>query len=269
MKHELRDEGSAPEMSRKACNEASAPEMDRKARNEGSASGMKRMALNAAVFIVGVLCIAMAGYGFVTRSSDSKAAFNDNQAIDQSNVLVLDDSKTRVSFSDVVLSPQGETRELIVSTQTATESVLLEDRVIQQLDIDILKKHQTVSYTTTGYFVVNLESITEDDIIVDDEKKNVTIKIEHARLKDIVIDPEQVMFGDVQESFFNRGAMSMTVEDYNQIEQELKSKLETAFNSGDNLQKADDNALKMVKEVYEPVIKAVDHRYELTIVFGS
>ena len=243
--------------------------MRHKIPNEASVPGMRHKLLNAAVILVVVACLVTVAIGLAIRSSDSAAAFNDNQAIDQSNVLVLDDSKTRVSFSDVVLSPQGETRELIVSTQTATESVLLEDRVIQQLDIDILKKHQTVSYTTTGYFVVNLESITEDDIIVDDEKKNVTIKIEHARLKDIVIDPEQVMFGDVQESFFNRGAMSMTVEDYNQIEQELKSKLETAFNSGDNLQKADDNALKMVKEVYEPVIKAVDHRYELTIVFGK
>ncbi len=231
---------------------------------------MKRVMLNAAVVIVLLVSVVTVIVGLnIRHSAVTASSFDDHQEIDRSDMLMLDDSKTRVTFSDVVLSSQGETRELIVSTQKATESVLLEDWVIKQLDLDILKKHQTVSYTSTGYFVVNLAAITEDDIIVDDEKKHITIRIEHARLRDIVIDPEQVTFGDVQEGFFNRGALSMTVEAYNKIEQKLKSKLEAAFNAGDNLQRADDIALRMVKEVFEPVIKAVDRRYELTIVFKS
>ena len=227
---------------------------------------MKRMILNASVVILLIASLLAVVIGLNIRK-ESSAPYDDNQEIDQSNVLQLNDSKVRVTFYDVVLSPQGETRELIVSTQTATESVKLEDRVINQLDVEFLKKYQTVSYTATGYFVVNLNTLTADDITVDDENKIVTIKIEHARLKDIVIDPEQVMFGDVEESLLNRGALSMTVEDYNLIEQELKTKLAAALNVGDNLQNADDIALKMVKEVYEPVIKAVDDRYELMISF--
>ena len=227
---------------------------------------MKRMILNASVVILLIASLLAIVIGLNIRK-ESSAPYDDNQEIDQSNVLQLNDSKVRVTFYDVVLSPQGETRELIVSTQTATESVKLEDRVINQLDVEFLKKYQTVSYTATGYFVVNLNTLTADDITVDDENKIVTIKIEHARLKDIAIDPEQVMFGDVKESLLNRGALSMTVEDYNLIEQELKTKLVAALNVGDNLQKADDIALKMVKEVYEPVIKAVDDRYELMISF--
>lgn len=40
-----------------------------------------------------------------------------------------------------------------------------------------------------------------------------------------------------------------------------------AFDTGDNLQEADDNALNMVKEIYEPLIHAVDSSYELEIAF--
>ncbi len=209
-------------------------------------------------------------YGlFIKKGSAANAenTIEDNLELSDSDVLQLEDSKVRVSFSEVVLSPQNETRELIVSTQEATVSTNLEDRLIQQLDISALKKSQTVSYTGTGYFIVNLNTLTEKDIRVDDKNKTVTIQIEHAKLKDIVIDPDKVEIGSVKKGLLALGKLEITVNDYNEIEQELKDRLEAAFNTGDNLQEADDNALQMVKEIYEPVIHAVDSSYELVITF--
>ena len=59
----------------------------------------------------------------------------------------------------------------------------------------------------------------------------------------------------------------LTVADYNAIEKDLKIRMEEKFNSAENAQKADDIALKMVKEVYEPVIKAIDSRYDVQVEF--
>ena len=209
-------------------------------------------------------------YGlFIKKGSaaNTENTIEDNLELSDSDVLQLEDSKVRVSFSEVVLSPQNETRELIVSTQEATVSTNLEDRVIQQLDISALKRSQTVTYTGTGYFIVNLNTLTEKDIKVDDKNKTVTIQIEHAKLKDIVIDPDKVEIGSVKKGLLALGKLEITVNDYNEIEQELKDRMEATFNTGDNLQEADDNALKMVKEIYEPVIHAVDSSYELVITF--
>lgn len=209
-------------------------------------------------------------YGlFIKKGSaaNTENTIEDNLELSDSDVLQLEDSKVRVSFSEVVLSPQNETRELIVSSQEATVSTNLEDRVIQQLDISALKRSQTVTYTGTGYFIVNLNTLTEKDIKVDDKNKTVTIQIEHAKLKDIVIDPDKVEIGSVKKGLLALGKLEITVNDYNEIEQELKDRMEATFNTGDNLQEADDNALKMVKEIYEPVIHAVDSSYELVITF--
>ena len=209
-------------------------------------------------------------YGlFIKKGSaaNTENTIEDNLELSDSDVLQLEDSKVRVSFSEVVLSPQNETRELIVSSQEATVSTNLEDRVIQQLDISALKRSQTVTYTGTGYFIVNLNTLTEKDIRVDDKNKTVTIQIEHAKLKDIVIDPDKVEIGSVKKGLLALGKLEITVNDYNEIEQELKDRMEATFNTGDNLQEADDNALKMVKEIYEPVIHAVDSSYELVIAF--
>ena len=43
--------------------------------------------------------------------------------------------------------------------------------------------------------------------------------------------------------------------------------MEEKFNTAENGQKADAIALQMVKEVYEPVIRAIDPGYELYVEF--
>ena len=55
--------------------------------------------------------------------------------------------------------------------------------------------------------------------------------------------------------------------DYNVIAKELRTRLEEKFNTAANGQEADDLALKMVKEVYEPIVKAIDRRYDVIVQF--
>ncbi len=222
---------------------------------------MKRV-LNLAVLVLVIAIIAVVAYGMIEKDK-----IDDEQELTDSDFLQLDDSKVRVNFSEVILSPQNETRELIVSTQEATVTADLEDRVIKQLDIDALKRSQSVNYTGTGYFVVNLNTLTEKNITVDDVNKRVIIQIEHAKLKDIVIDPNKVKVGAVKKGVLALGNLEITVKDYNQIEQQLIDKLKAKFNTGENLQEVDDYALEMVKEIYEPVVRAVDISYTVVVTF--
>ena len=122
--------------------------------------------------------------------------------------ITLPSSGVEVNFSDVILSGQNETRKLIVSTQTGTAATKLTDRLIKQLDFDFMKKTQDVSYTGTGYFVVDLYHLTAANILEDHDKKTVTIRIGHAYLQTIEIDPEQIVIEDVQESLLARGESS-------------------------------------------------------------
>ena len=61
--------------------------------------------------------------------------------------------------------------------------------------------------------------------------------------------------------------VELTVADYNAIEKELRTRLEDKFDTVANGQKADDIALEMVKEVYEPIVKAIDRRYDVLVEF--
>ena len=183
------------------------------------------------------------------------------------NTIYLKNSKVEVNFADVILSGQNETRKLIVSTQKGTVTTELTDRLIQKLDFDFLKKTQSVSYTGTGYFVVDLDNLTAANVIEDKEKKTVTIRIDHAYLEAIEIDPNNIIIDDVKEGLLARGDIELTVADYNAIEKELRARLEEKFNTAENGQKADELAIRMVREVYEPIVKAVDHRYSVIVTF--
>ena len=80
-------------------------------------------------------------------------------------------------------------------------------------------------------------------------------------------DHECSNFDEVKESLLARGKMKLTVAEYNEIERQLRQKLETQFNTPENAQEADDIALKMVKELYEKVVKAIDQRYHVVVSF--
>ena len=183
------------------------------------------------------------------------------------DTIYLKSSGVEVNFSDVILSDHNEMRKLIVSTQRGTVSTELTDRLIKQLDFDFLKKTQTVSYTGTGYFVVDLDNLTAANIIEDKEKKTITILIDHAYLQAIEIDPNNIIIDEVKEGLLARGDIELTVRDYNVIAKELRTRLEEKFNTAANGQKANDLAIRMVKDVYEPIVKAIDRRYDVIVEF--
>lgn len=183
------------------------------------------------------------------------------------DTIYLQSSGVEVNFSEVILSHQNETRKLIVSTQDGTVTTKLTDRLIKQLDFDFLKKTQNVSYTGTGYFVVDLDNLTAANVVEDKDEKTVTILIGHAYLQAIEIDPNKVIIDDVKESLLAWGDIKLTVADYNAVEQDLRTRLEEKFNTAANGQAADELALRMVKEIYEPMVKAIDGRYSVIVQF--
>lgn len=228
---------------------------------------MKRVFLKISCFVLFVLIIGVLVWGRNNNVSVFREAYEDGVEQIDLDTIYLEGSGIEVNFSEVLLGKQEETRKLIVSTQEATVSAELSDRLLQKLDFDFLKKTQKVSYTGKGYFVVDLDNLTEEDIIEDKEKGIVTIKIGHAYLQAIEIDPDKIIVDEVKEGLLARGDIELTVKDYNVIEKDLRSRLEAKFNTAENGQEADDLALSMVREVYEPVVKAIDQRYSVVVEF--
>lgn len=222
---------------------------------------------NIEMYVAAIAVIAVVAWVWTQGSMPLHMDVDDGvQQIDL-DTIYLDASGVEVNFSEIILSDHNETRKLIVSTQTGEVTTELTDRLIKQLDFDFLKKTQSVSYSGTGYFVVDLDNLTSANVVQNKEKRTVTIRIDHAYLEAIEIDPDHIIIDEVKEGLLARGDIELTVADYNIIEKELRTRLEDKFDTVANGQAADDAALKMVKEVYEPIVKAIDRRYDVLIEF--
>lgn len=228
---------------------------------------MKRKVLGifCAILLVVIMIIVLWGMNAATPAFSE--TYNDGVEQIDINTIYLESSGVEVNFSEVLLGSHEETRKLIVSTQEATVSTELSDKVIQKLDFDFLKKTQKVSYTGTGYFVVDLDTLTKENIVQDEENKVITIKIGHAYLQAIEINPDEIIVDEVKKGLLTWGDIELTVKDYNEIEKELRNRLESKFNTAENGQQADETALRMVEEVYEPVVKAIDKSYDVVVEF--
>ena len=216
--------------------------------------------------LVAVLAIVVIS-GFLYRTNAAQVEIDDGVEEIDLNTIYLENSAVEVDFSEVLLSKHGETRKLIVDEQKATVKITLTDRLIEKIDADFMKKTQTVSYTGTGYFVVDLDKLTKANIIEDKNKKTVTIKIGHTYLEEISINPEDVIIDEVKQSLLARGDIELTVSDFNTIEKKLLAEIDKELNTAKNAQNADAIALEMVKDIYEPIIKAIDSRYDVIVEF--
>ena len=227
----------------------------------------KNKILNIVCYVLAWAIVVTLLWGLVNGKHVFKDNYDDGIEQIDLDTIYLNGSKVEVDFSEVIIGTQEETRKLIVSTQEATVSTELTSELIRQLDFNFLKKTQKVSYTGNGYFVVDLDNLTKENIIQNKQKKQITIKIDHAYLQVIEINPEKIIIDEVKEGLLARGDIKLTVKDYNAIEKELRNRMEEKFNTAENGQSADKIALQMVKEVYEPVIKAIDSSYELNVEF--
>ncbi len=227
----------------------------------------KNKVLTITCYLLGIAIVVTLLWGIVNGKHVFKDNYNDGIEQIDLNTIYLHGSNVEVDFSEVIIGTQEETRKLIVSTQEATVSTELTAELIRQLDFDFLKKTQKVSYTGKGYFVVDLDNLTKQNIVQDKAKKTIAIKIDHAYLQAIEIDPEKIIIDEVKEGLLARGDIKLSVKDYHAIEKELRNQMEEKFNTAENGQRADAIALQMVKDVYEPVIKAIDSGYEVSVEF--
>ena len=109
--------------------------------------------------------------------------------------------------------------------------------------------------------------MTLQNVVEDKDKRTITIRIDHAYLEAIEIDPNNIIIDEVKEGLLARGDIQLMVSDYNAIEKELRDRLKEKFVTATNGQEADAIALKMVKEIYGPIVRAIDHRYSVIVEF--
>lgn len=206
--------------------------------------------------IVGVLAYGM--------THETVAAAAENPLVFETEVYVLEE-RSVAEFQPVIMEKFNEESELAVYSVETTETLDLKQMGI--LDWSILNKTQTLKYRGSGTFYVDLSSLGERNIRLDNDRRAVIIEIPHTKLAPVEIDPEKFEAGETQKGLLAFGDLKFTPQEYNNLEREVRSRIRLAVHTEENFKKADENAVTEMKKLYEPVVKLVDDDYTVEIEF--
>ena len=95
-------------------------------------------------------------------------------------------------FHDAVATQLTEASRLV------TLDIELEQTVVPNNDArwGIFRASQEITFYATETFSTNLASLTGDDIIIDDRRERVIVRLPHPQIEAITIDPDRTVFQD-------------------------------------------------------------------------
>lgn len=131
----------------------------------------------------------------------------------------------------------------------------------------IFNKEQAVTIYGKGQYTIDLLGITAEDISLNEDTYELTIRIPHASLHQTTFEPSKTEIGDSSNGWLAFGSIKLTQEEQKAFEEEAVSTLETELSRPECLEEADRFAKLSAYEIYQPVVKAVSPAYSVKIEF--
>lgn len=173
---------------------------------------------------------------------------------------------TEAEFKEAVLGRCRETGnyevfEQEVSIKSELSQAFLGWKVFQK----------TKSFTTfgTGYYAVDLSQVQIEKVEVNVLRKQIYIIIPRSFLLALEPNYEATKFEDTEHALLAFGDVKLTAEQQNQVETEIMAKLREKLESVSCTNRADTAALTKCRELFEPVVQALDPSYHVTVKFGG
>ena len=151
-----------------------------------------------------------------------------------------------------------EEREVYVNT-TITETGLF--------NLGVFNKQQVLTIHGLGQYTIDLTTIASDDISLNEDTYELTIRIPHAELHQVNFIPEKTEIGDTKKGWLAFGSIKMDAEQHNTFEVRAKEELSAKLNEAECFEEADRFAKLSAYETYQPIIKTISPAYKVVIEF--
>lgn len=155
---------------------------------------------------------------------------------------------------------------LVVEEQEVYDNATITDTGL--FNWGVLNKKQVITIHGTGQYTIDLSQVTAQDISLDEDTYELTIRIPHAELqKPVKFDPSQTEIGDTEKGWLAFGDIKLTQEQQKAFEEEACKKLEEKLSEEERFKEADRFAKLSAYETYQPIVKAVLPAYKVVIEF--
>jgi len=229
---------------------------------------LKKLLILIAVFaliIVSILVIR----SFPARESefvDSVAGEIEQEMAENQIVLSRKGGRRTVAdFKDPIILAHGKDARLIVYTAELSETVALADEGWGGFKWN--STYQEAVYYGSAEYTVDLSQLSEEDFLVNNELKILTVRIPYAVLSPINILDDKTQFKDTEKGWLGPKDVEMTPEDHAKLMMEVKEKMKAQLIDQNMMAKANEEAKRVVAELLSATIQAVDPEFTVVVVF--
>jgi len=222
------------------------------------------ISIRGLIFLLVVLALVVAGVFWLSRKNAngpvSPVAGHD-LTLENNGIFGF----TVVDFQKPILGEATRQRLLIVEEQAVYVNADFTDTGF--LNWDVFNKQQTLTIHGIGQYTIDLTQVAADDISLNEDTYELTIRIPHAVLHKTIFDPDGTKVGDTQRGWLAFGEIKQTAEQQKKFEVSAKKKLESKLSEEACLKEADRFAKLSAYETYQPIVKTISPAYKVVIEF--
>lgn len=225
--------------------------------------------LTALILLLTLICICI----FVIRSCSAKESeYVDGVAgqIEQEmaeNRIVLSKSggrRTVAEFKEPIILNHGKESRLIVHTAHLSETISIASEGLGGWEWT--STYQDIVYEGDAQYTVDLSQLSEDDFIVNNELKTLTVRIPYAVLDPINIRDDQIKFRDVKKGWAAPKDIKMTAEENTQLRIQVSDKMKAKLIDEDIVALANKNAKIVVADLLAATVHSIDPEFSVVVV---
>lgn len=134
-----------------------------------------------------------------------------------------------------VVNNINEANILIPLELELSESITIDD---SWGDLGIFKKYKKIVYTADCSYMVNLSSISSSDLIMNNNTREVEIKIPKPEIYQVNINHDKTVYEEAITGLLRFGDLTLSSEEYGVVEREIKKSISGKMNDNDLYDKA-------------------------------
>ena len=185
----------------------------------------------------------------------------------EENQIVLSSGvgrRTVAEFREPILLTHGQESRLIVHTAHLSETISIASEGLGGWEWT--SAYQDIVYEGDAQYTVDLSQLSEEDFVVNNELKTLTVRIPYAMLDPINIPADQIKFRDAKKGWAAPKDIKLTPEQNAQLMVQVTDKMKAKLIDENIIAIANENAKAVVAELLSATVHSIDPEYTVVVV---
>ena len=205
----------------------------------------------------GMIKLVAGGLVLVTIGGSCYYLGNSTQppAYVKTEIVQTHDNNIKIDYQEMIVSELQQEEQIIIASNK------------MELPVKQTEKHwygsksQEITFSAIGRYVIDLKTINEDNVVVNENNKSITIYIGKP-IKMVELLENETKFGEVDNGLFTWGDIEYTLEDVESMKHQVKCDMLVEMDGlMEQAEKATSNSIKRI------ITTVTKNNYDIKIVF--